>query len=561
VAVYGGFGGGETSRDQRSPAHHPTILSGDLDGDDGAGWAHMEDNSYHVVTAIDTDSTAVLDGFTIARGRATDSSGSGGHGAGIRIVNASPVVGGCTVKENISGNGSGVAILGGSPRFSRSVFAGNFTSYGRGGAVHSGTGSHPTFADCVFSDNTATTGGSLGYAGAIYADVGSTLRVYRSTFVGNQTTFGCCGGIAAAEGGAIVILGDGSWIEDTVFLDNWAHNAGAVYALGDTTFVNCTFSGNTAMDPELVPGGVGGALAVVFADVTLSGCVFTGNFASSDGGGVFIGQGGHVLVTNSILWGNTSGPDTFPIHAQIHGSSDLRHSCIQALFETIPDEDPPDPENFPGCIDADPQLVDADGPDGVAGTLDDDLRLAADSPCIDAGENLGHPPGTWTDLVGHARRFDDPATTDTGLGAPPVTDMGAHELGSTPDLIRVDKLDAQGSTLELTWSAAACPGAASHHVVYGTRAQLPSAINEPHGLSGAACGVGPTSPRLWEGVPDPTTDPTGLLWFLLVADDGQATEGSWGRNSGGFERYGPAPGGDSGLCGVTSKDPGSVCNP
>jgi hypothetical protein len=255
VALYGGFTGVEISRDQGDPATHRTVLSGDLNGNDGPGWTNMEENSYHVVTASGTDSTAVLDGFLITRGRATDSAWPGGHAAGIRIENASPVIAGCTVKENISGNGSGVAIAGGSPRFLRSTFEGNYTSYGRGGAVHSGANSHPRFADCVFSGNTATTGGNLGYAGAIYADLNSTLHVVRSTFIGNTTTFGCCGGIAPAEGGAIVILGDGSWIEDSVFLDNWAHDAGAVYVLGNTTFVNCTFSGNTAVDPEIVQGG------------------------------------------------------------------------------------------------------------------------------------------------------------------------------------------------------------------------------------------------------------------------------------------------------------------
>ena len=40
-----------------------------------------------------------------------------------------------------------------------------------------------------------------------------------------------------------------------------------------------------------------------------------------------------------------------------------------------------------GNIDADPMLVDADGPDNKPGIEDDDLRLLADSPCIVAADN------------------------------------------------------------------------------------------------------------------------------------------------------------------------------
>ena len=65
VALYGGFAGGETRRDQRDAKKNKTILSGDLKGDDGPDFAQNDENSYHVVTARRTDRTAVLDGFII----------------------------------------------------------------------------------------------------------------------------------------------------------------------------------------------------------------------------------------------------------------------------------------------------------------------------------------------------------------------------------------------------------------------------------------------------------------------------------------------------------------
>ena len=64
-----------------------------------------------------------------------------------------------------------------------------------------------------------------------------------------------------------------------------------------------------------------------------------------------------------------------------------------------------------------------------------DLRLQTGSPAIDAGNNdVDIDPATagvqslpeW-DLDGRQRMVDEPAIVDTGSGAPPVVDMGAHE--------------------------------------------------------------------------------------------------------------------------------------
>ncbi len=65
MGIYGGFNGTETLRTQRNPSANVTRLSGDI----GAtrDWA---DNSYHVVVGSYTNSTAVLDGFTIYAGNA-----------------------------------------------------------------------------------------------------------------------------------------------------------------------------------------------------------------------------------------------------------------------------------------------------------------------------------------------------------------------------------------------------------------------------------------------------------------------------------------------------------
>ncbi len=74
-----------------------------------------------------------------------------------------------------------------------------------------------------------------------------------------------------------------------------------------------------------------------------------------------------------------------------------------------------------GNIDADPLLIDAKS---------GNLRLQSGSQCVDAGDNTAVPDGTMTDLDGNPRFVDDPDTTDTGYGDPPVVDMGAYEFQS-----------------------------------------------------------------------------------------------------------------------------------
>ena len=62
VALYGGFAGAETKRDQRDFSRNVTVLSGDIGkADDNS------DNSYHVVIGADD---ATMDGFTITGGSA-----------------------------------------------------------------------------------------------------------------------------------------------------------------------------------------------------------------------------------------------------------------------------------------------------------------------------------------------------------------------------------------------------------------------------------------------------------------------------------------------------------
>jgi hypothetical protein len=78
VGVFGGFAGGETARDMRDVVANVAILSGDLLGNDTAGWGNRGDNAYHVVVGADN---ARLDGFLIHGGEA------GGSGNEMQVNN------------------------------------------------------------------------------------------------------------------------------------------------------------------------------------------------------------------------------------------------------------------------------------------------------------------------------------------------------------------------------------------------------------------------------------------------------------------------------------------
>ena len=90
VGVYGGFAGTETERDQRDPVLNSTALG------------KLLDVQPHVVTAINVDSNAVLDGFAIS---AVTFSGipSDNRGAAIYMLNSSMNIIDCRLSGMVLG--------------------------------------------------------------------------------------------------------------------------------------------------------------------------------------------------------------------------------------------------------------------------------------------------------------------------------------------------------------------------------------------------------------------------------------------------------------------------
>ena len=162
VGIYGGFAGNETSRDQRDWRANPTILSGDLNGDDAdvSDPANLpteptrQDNSYHVVTASNVGATVVLDGFIITAGRASN------RGGGMYNWNSDPTLTNCTFTENSARWGGGMHNQENSnPEVTSCTFEHN-SADDAGGGMHNWN-SDPTLTNCTFTGNSARWGGGM----------------------------------------------------------------------------------------------------------------------------------------------------------------------------------------------------------------------------------------------------------------------------------------------------------------------------------------------------------------------------------------------------------------
>jgi len=166
----------------------------------------------------------------------------------------------------------------------------------------------------------------------------------------------------------------------------------------------CIFTRNSAVER-------GGAIQNYSSNPTLDNCTFACNSADV-GGGIYNHSDpwgtSSPMLSNCILWGNSDESGTGQ-DAQIRrGSPVVNYSCVQGWTGDL---------GGVGNMGDDPLFADSQGPDGVPGTDDDDLRLQLGSPGIDAGDPDVAPAPGGTDLDGRPRIL---------CGR---VDMGAYESG------------------------------------------------------------------------------------------------------------------------------------
>lgn len=406
VTIEGGYAGCNDGGDLRDIELYETTLSGDI-STPGA----PSDNCYHVVTGSATDGTAVLDGFTVTDGNANgswprdtgggmyNSSGSPtltncaftgnlatNNGAGIRnSSNSSPTLTGCTFSGNSAPSGAGMYNNDSGPTLTDCTFSGNSADHGAG--MLNDHDSSPTLTDCTFAGNSATVGG-----GGLYNWINSNPTLVNCAFIANS---------AVAWAGGMYDRESSPTLTNCTFVGNSTDGEGGGMYIdrGSSILANCIFSGNSA--------DTGGGMYMWFdSNATLTNCTFATN--SAPNGRVMACDSlpeqvpSTVEMTNCILW--DGGDEIWN-----NDDSTITITCSNVQGGTG------EPWFGEGCIDADPLLAASD------------LHLKPGSPCLDAGNNAAVPPGVATDLHGLPRFFDDLSTPDTGLGDPPIVDMGAYE--------------------------------------------------------------------------------------------------------------------------------------
>lgn len=395
------------------------------------------------------EANSVVNGFTITGGYAEYIEYIGG---GIVCYESNPTIENCILANNVGVYGGGMADTNSSPTVTNCQFIGNaahlmgggmdnynnshpivtnctfinnitdstYSDEWGGGAVGISDGSYPLFSGCRFEDNF-----TYGIGGGIYNEHDADSIVMDCDFVGNEGLWG---------GGAI---GDDygecdSYVVNSRFYNNHGDLGGAIFIgpNGTLIVVNCLFSRNQAES-------IGGGIWLRGSSLQVANSTFYHNEALSWGGGMRVHEATGD-VSNSIFWENQD-LDGAGLDAQIYEwmSLGLHYNCIQGWVDVgQSDKD--------GNINSDPLFLDADGPDAMAGTEDDNLRPGPGSPCIDAGDNNQIPQDRADldddddlvepvplDMDWGVRQVDDPNTPNTGLTGPnpqaPIVDMGAYE--------------------------------------------------------------------------------------------------------------------------------------
>ncbi len=209
---------------------------------------------------------AIVDGFTITGGHAT-------NGGGLRCAGASPTFQNCMFIENNAND--------------------------RGAGVFCSDDGHPTLINCVFRGHYSAVGGTIACDGGSVTLVDCQLA---------ESTTDLHGAAVRVDAGTISL--ERCLIENNAA----AEIGGAAYvASGELVLRNSVLRFNSA-------GTFGGGVALVGGSATAVNCTMTRNDAQTYGGGVY-SDNGAVVLGNCILWDDS--PEEI---VSVGGSVDVRYT-------------------------------------------------------------------------------------------------------------------------------------------------------------------------------------------------------------------------------------------
>jgi hypothetical protein len=464
VTLTGGYAGfGEPDPNARDINLYKTILSGDLSGNDVEVAEPCDllteptrtENSYHVVTCINTEEIVVLDGFTVNAGNANEKNSNdplakgGGmyyadnlklanctftrnsarEGGGMFNGKSNPTLTNCTFNGNSADGAGGGMFTGGSPALTDCTFTRNSATDGAG--IGSDFYSNPIMTNCTFNNNSSTSSG-----GGVHCQYWSSPKLINCTISENESSSG--GGVYFNKDSYPILI-------NCAITKNSAEWGGGGLSTNEScnpTLLNCIIAGNSAgagagggglfcdydgvliLTNCIISGNssaqLGGGL-YSFGGTTpiLTNCTFHGNYAGSYGGGICCEDSGEASITNCIFWGNDSdrGPEIALKRESLFYPAILTvtYSDISGGQANLYAEPGYNLIWSQGNIDLAPFFADPGYWDANGVWVQGDYHLLVGSPCINAGDPNYVPEPNEIDLDGNPRIVNG------------TVDMGAYE--------------------------------------------------------------------------------------------------------------------------------------
>jgi hypothetical protein len=442
----GGYAGiGSPTPDHRDPPHLPTVLIGDLFGNDApepvaSGFAGYGENSYHVVT-VTPGPASLIDGVVITGGNATGVETLGG---GVLILPApgfgpaEVTIHSSLVYGNLAVTGGGLCLSDPTDSTELVVAESRFIQNGAdsGGAIELGSFyGRSAIRDSSFVRNVADSGGAISASGW-----GTQLRIERTEFRDSEGSAISTGAYTLTE------------LVDVSFVGNAGMYGGAFYSgwESDVRMWNCSFRRNEALEGGAIfnYGGIpkfemmncelvgnyadtrGGAMSCLDSNVMLANCTVVGTEAedcdvvncilffnkAASGFGPQIGLG------EDLTYGSWTAIDLKLEHTDLEGGVPDVHVSPLLWNHTITPRE---------VVDEDPRFVDQ-GISWLSWSYDS-VELSAASPCRDGGDNALVRPDVF-DLDGDGDTIEPTPFDFAGgdrfvatLGPDAVVDHGAFE--------------------------------------------------------------------------------------------------------------------------------------